>query len=347
MTEINPQKPVLTDERVDDFTADDFVFVHQNEKLTDTVYEATSYAKDVWMHFKKNKGAVFGAVVIIIITFFAIFGPMFSGYKGTAIVQKQQSLPPRIQGLEKLGIFNGYERGQNVYAAKGFNNLYHWFGTDTNGRDLFTRVWEGTRVSLIIALAAAAIDIVIGMSYGLISGYFGGKVDMIMQRIAEVLNGIPTLVAVTLLSLVLPGGMISIIFALMITGWIGMSRIARAEMLKLKESEYVLASRTLGASNFSIIFKDIMPNIFGQLIIMSMFSIPNAIFTEAFLSFVGLGIQPPQASLGSLISDGYKSMTIHPFIMIAPIVVLALLMLSFNLFADGIRDAFDPNQKQG
>ena len=116
-------------------------------------------------------------------------------------------------------------------------------------------------------------------------------------------------------------------------------------MLKLKESEYVLASKTLGAKSFSIIFKDIMPNIFGQLIIMSMFSIPNAIFTEAFLSFVGLGIPAPKASLGSLISDGYKSMTIHPYIMIAPIVVLALLMLSFNLFADGIRDAFDPNQK--
>ena len=160
------------------------------------------------------------------------------------------------------------------------------------------------------------------------------------------LNGIPTLVAVTLLGLVLPRGILTIIFALMITGWIGMSRIARAEMLKLKESEYVLASKTLGASSFHIIFKDIMPNIFGQLIVMSMFSIPNAIFTEAFLSFVGLGITPPQASLGALISDGYKSMTIHPYIMIAPIIVLALLMLSFNLFADGIRDAFDPNQKQ-
>lgn len=346
MTEIHTQKPVLTNEIVDDFTADDFVFVQRDERLTDKVYETTSYAKDVWMHFKKNKGAVVGAVIIVIIALFAIFGPMFSGFNGTDIQQAQQSLPPRIPGLEKLGIFNGTEKGVNVYAQRGFNNLYHWFGTDTNGRDLFTRVWEGTRVSLIIALVAAAIDIVIGMSYGLISGYFGGKVDMIMQRIAEVLNGIPTLVAVTLLSLILPGGMISIIFALMITGWIGMSRIARAEMLKLKESEYVLASRTLGAKSFSIIFKDIMPNIFGQLIIMSMFSIPNAIFTEAFLSFVGLGIQAPEASLGSLISDGYKSMTVHPFIMIFPIIVLALLMLSFNLFADGIRDAFDPNQKQ-
>lgn len=169
---------------------------------------------------------------------------------------------------------------------------------------------------------------------------------MVMQRIAEILNGIPTLVVVTLLGLVLPSGIISIIFALMITGWIGMSRIARAEVLKLKESEYILASRTLGAKNFAIIFKEIMPNIFGQIIVMSMFSIPNAIFTEAFLSFVGLGIQPPMASLGSLISEGYKSFTVYPYMIAAPIIVLALLMLSFNLFADGIRDAFDPNQKQ-
>jgi len=199
---------------------------------------------------------------------------------------------------------------------------------------------------LIIALSAVVIDIVIGMSYGLISGYFGGKVDMVMQRFMEILNGIPTLVVVTLLGLVLPPGITSIVFALMITGWIGMARISRAEVLKLKESEFILASRTLGAKNFSIIFKEVMPNIFGQLIVMSMFSIPNAIFTEAFLSFVGLGIQAPDASLGSLISDGYKSLTVHPHIIMSAIVVLALLMLSFNLFADGIRDAFDPNQKQ-
>ncbi|MEE3487646.1 MAG: oligopeptide ABC transporter permease [Bulleidia sp.] len=343
----NTSRPVLTNEIIDDFTEKDFVFVQQGEKLHDKAYKTTSYMADVWMHFKKNKGAVAGMIIIAVIIVLAIIGPMISGYTGEAIDLKQQSLPPRMPGLEKIGIFNGYEKGVNVYAEKGFTDVYHWFGTDTNGRDLWTRVWEGTRVSLIVALVAAAIDIVIGMTYGLVSGYFGGKVDMIMQRIVEILNGIPTLVIVTLLGLVMSGGITSIIFALMITGWIGMSRIARAEMLKLKESEYVLASRTLGAKSVYIIFKDIMPNIFGQLIIMSMFSIPNAIFTEAFLSFVGLGIQPPQASLGALISDGYKSMTIHPFILIAPIVVLALLMLSFNLFADGLRDAFDPNQKQG
>ena len=270
---------------------------------------------------------------------------MISGYRYDEIILTNQSLPPRIPLHEKLGIFDGSERGRNVYLERGLNDVYYWFGSDTNGRDLFTRIWMGTRVSLFIALVAVVIDIVVGMSYGLISGYFGGKVDMVMQRFVEILNGIPTLVLVTLLGLVLPPGMSSIIFALMITGWIGMSRISRAEVLKLKESEYILASRTLGAKSFAIIFKDIMPNIFGQLITMAMFSVPSAIFTEAYLSFLGLGIPAPAASLGTLISDGYKSLTVHPYMIMSAIAVLALLMLSFNLFADGLRDAFDPNQK--
>ena len=324
----------------DGYSEEDFVFVQQGERLTDKAYATTSYWRDVWSHFSKNRGALIGFVIILIITIMAIIGPMISGHSYDAIIIEHQNLPPKIPG-----IFGGVERGIDVYASKDVD-INYWFGTDYNGRDMFTRVWQGTRISLLVAFVAVIIDIVVGMSYGLISGYFGGKIDMIMQRFAEILNGIPTLVIVTLLGLVLPAGIWSIIFALMITGWIGMARISRAEVLKLKESEYILASKTLGAKDFAIIFKDILPNIFGQLVIMAMFSIPNAIFTEAFLSFVGLGIQPPQASLGSLISDGYKSLTIHPYQIAAPVIVLALLMLSFNLFADGLRDAFDPSMKQ-
>ena len=190
-------------------------------------------------------------------------------------------------------------------------------------------------------MAAAVIDMVIGMSYGLISGYFGGKVDMLMQRFLEVANGIPRLVIVTLLLLVLQPGMITIIFALMLTEWVGMSRIARAEMLKLKDQ----ASRTLGSGSFFIIFKEVLPNIIGPIITQVMFSIPTAIFTEAFLSFVGLGIPVPQCSLGSLISELYNSFTTHPYQIIPPIVVMSLLMLSFNLLADGLREALDPKMK--
>ena len=259
-----------------------------------------------------------------------------------------------MPGLEKLGIFDGVERMTTSSGTKEFdkyteNNLtdvYYWFGSDNFGRDIWTRTWEGARVSLIIAVAAALIDMIIGMSYGLISGYFGGRTDMIMQRILEIANGIPRLVIVTLLLLVLKPGMLTIIFALMLTEWVGMSRIARAEMLKLKEQEFVLASRTLGAGHFFIIFKQILPNIIGPIITQVMFSIPTAIFTEAFLSFVGLGIPVPQCSLGSLISEGFNSFTTHPFQIIPPVIVMALLMLSFNLVADGLREALDPKMKE-
>ena len=168
---------------------------------------------------------------------------------------------------------------------------------------------------------------------------------MSCQRFLEVANGIPRLVIVTLLLLVLQPGMVTIIFALMLTEWVGMSRIARAEMLKLKDQEFVLASRTLGAGSFFIIFKEVLPNIIGPIITQVMFSIPTAIFTEAFLSFVGLGIPVPQCSLGSLISELYNSFTTHPYQIIPPIVVMSLLMLSFNLVADGLREALDPKMK--
>ena len=330
-----------------EFSSDDFELAFDdNTHLIDKTYNTSSYAKDVWANFKKNKGAVFGACIISVIVLMAIIGPHLTGHTYKSIIIEHASLVPRMPGIEKLGIFNGFYKGHDQYAAKGVKELFYWFGTDTQGRDLFTRVWEGTRISLIIALTAVLIDVFIGMVYGLVSGYFGGKVDMVMQRIAEILNGIPTLVVVTLLGLVLPAGITSIIFALMITGWIGMSRIARAQVLKLKESEFILASKTLGAKDFAIIFKDILPNIFCQIIIMSMFSIPNAIFTEAFLSFVGLGVPASMASLGSLISEGYKSLTIYPHMLFSAVIVLALLMLSFNLFADGLRDAFDPKMKQ-
>ncbi len=326
-----------------DFLHDDFEFAHEEgEKLIDRTYSATSYAKDVWNNFKKNRGALVGFVIIVFIVFMAIVGPGMNDYTYKQIHGGQECLVPRVPGLEKLGIFDGYHNGKDQYAEQDAKDVYYWFGSDTQGRDIWTRVWSGTRVSLIIALAAVVVDIVIGMVYGLVSGFFGGMVDSVMQRFAEILNGIPTLVIVTLLGMVLPAGIVSIIFALMLTGWIGMERIARAQVLKVKEQEFVLSSRTLGAGKFRIIFSEILPNIMGQVIVTSMFSIPNAIFLEAYLSFLGLGVPAPMASLGSLVSDGYKSMTTFPHILAIPVIVMAVLMLCFNLFADGLRDAFDP-----
>ncbi len=342
------------------FAEDDFELLHGDSiSQMDENYSSQSYWRDVWHRFIRNKGAVIGFLCIVLIILLAIFAPHWNEYTYDSQIITNQNLAPRVQGLEKFGIFDGSESmststGEvevNKYisqdgAETGLEDTYYWFGSDVLGRDIFTRTWIGTRISLYIALAAVLIDMLFGLSYGLISGYFGGAVDNVMQRFAEVLNGIPSLVIVTLLIIVLKPGLLTITFSLMITGWIGMNRIARAQMLKLKEQEFVLASRTLGAPNFMIIFKEILPNIFGQIITNTMFSIPNAIFTEAFLAFIGLGVPAPMASLGSLISEAFKSFTTHPYMIIPPIIVLAVLMLSFNLLADGLRDAFDPKMKE-
>lgn len=337
------------------FAPDDFELKDNAGEITiDNNFAAQSFWKDVVIRFVRKGSAIFGLTMIILIGLFAIIGPGMNDYTYSNQTLAQKNMAPRIPGLEKLGIFNGSEKMStttgtktvNVYVDKKLDDVYYWFGSDNFGRDIWTRTWEGARVSLLIAVAAALIDMIIGMSYGLISGYFGGKTDIIMQRILEISNGIPRLVIVTLLLLVLKPGIITIIFALMLTEWISMSRIARAEMLKLKQQEFVLASRTLGAGSFFIIFKEILPNIIGPIITQVMFSIPTAIFTEAFLSFVGLGIPVPQCSLGSLISEGFNSFTTHPFQIIPPIIVMALLMLSFNLTADGLREALDPKLKE-
>lgn len=333
----------------------DFQLKNNTDEIAlDTNFASQGFWKDVLTRYFRNVSAVIGLVFIILITLMAVIGPGMNPYTYSGQELSQKNLAPRVKFLEKFGILDGSEtlstttgsKKVNYYEEKGLDDVYYWFGSDNFGRDIWTRTWSGARVSLIIAVAAAVIDMFIGMSYGLISGYFGGKVDMVMQRFLEIANGIPRLVIVTLLLLVLRPGMLTIIFALMLTEWVGMSRIARAEMLKLKEQEFVLASRTLGAGSFFIIFREILPNIIGPIITQVMFSIPTAIFTEAFLSFVGLGIPVPQCSLGSLISEGFNSFTTHPYQIIPPIVVMALLMLSFNLVADGLREALDPKMKE-
>ncbi len=334
---------------------EDFRLKNETEELgLDSNFASQNFWKEVVIRFFNKRSAVIGLVLILLIILFAAIGPGMNDYTYEGMIQEEKNLAPRVSWLEKFGIFDGSETMTtsvgdmevNKYEDAGLTDTYYWFGSDIYGRDLWTRCWSGTRVSLIIAIAAAFIDMLIGMSYGLISGFFGGKVDMVMQRFLEICNGIPRLVIVTLLLLILKPGMLTIIFALLLTEWVGMSRIARAEMLKLKEQEFVLASRTLGAGSFFIIFKEVLPNIVGPVITQVMFSIPTAIFTEAFLSFVGLGIPVPKCSLGSLISDGYNSFTTHPYQIIPPIIIMALLMLSFNLLGDGLREAFDPKMKE-
>lgn len=234
------------------------------------------------------------------------------------------------------------EATYHVYEAKGMGDQYFWLGTDHLGRDQWTRLWLGTRVSLIIAFVAALLDLLIGVAYGGISGFFGGKVDNYMQRVIEVLVGIPNLVIILLMMLFMQPGIMSIVIALAITGWTGMARIVRGEVMKVKNQEFVLAARTLGTSNGSIIRKHLLPNIMGIIIVNTMFSIPSAVFFEAFLSFIGLGIVPPKASLGSLINIGFQNLRIYPHLLVYPAILISLIMITFNILGDGLRDAFDP-----
>ncbi|WP_156290135.1 oligopeptide ABC transporter permease [Oceanobacillus salinisoli] len=230
----------------------------------------------------------------------------------------------------------------HIYEAKDMEDTYFWLGTDTLGRDQWTRLWEGTTVSLLIAFVAAIISLLIGVAYGGIAGYYGGKVDDVLMRILEVLVGIPNLVIILLMMLVLDPGITSIVVALTITGWTGMARIVRGEIMKQKNQEYVLAARTLGQTNRNVIMRHLLPNISGIIIINTMFNIPDAIFFEAFLSFIGLGITPPEASLGTLINTGFDNIMLYQYMLVFPAILISVIMIAFNLIGDGLRDAFDP-----
>lgn len=324
------------------FTPDPIV---DKEELHITEGPQLSFWKDAWIRLRKNKGAVISIVLLIFIIIMAFVGPMMNEYSYKEQTVAHSHMPPKVVGLEWLG-FDGLDRnGVDLYAERGIEDVY-WFGTDQFGRDIWTRVWEGTKISLYIAFLAATLDLIIGVVYGGISAFYGGRVDNIMQRIIEVLVGIPNLILIVLLILILEPGIMSITIALVITGWISMARVVRGQLLQLKGQEFVLASRALGASDFKLISKHLLPNALGSIIVTLMFTIPSAIFFEAFLSFIGLGLQPPLASLGVLIDDGYKTMQLLPYKMIYPAVVISVIMISFNVLADGLRDALDPKMRK-
>lgn len=305
-----------------------------------------NFLQDSWRRLKKNKGAVISLFLLILITLVAFVSIWVSPHDPTKQNPSYVNLPPRIPGL-KIDGFNGTAVVGGVridkYAEKKVpEDVNYYLGTDGLGRDLLSRLLMGTRASLMIAFIAAFLDLTFGVTYGLISGMRGGRTDNVMQRILEILSGIPNLVVMILMLTVLKPGMTSIIAAMVITGWITMARIVRAQTLKIKDQEYVLAATTLGQSQGTIAVKHILPNISGVIIVQMMFSIPSAIFFEAFLSFIGLGLTPPQASLGMLLSEGYKTFRFLPHLMWAPALVLSVIMICFNLLADGMRDAFDP-----
>lgn len=331
---------------------DMFAPIHIDPSKSEKISKPSlNFWQDSWLRVRKNKGAVVSLVILAIVILMAFVGPFITPYSYDTQNTKHNNLPPRIQGLENVEWlpFDGTltRRTGEVYNAYEVRKVdaYYWFGTDNLGRDQFARIWRGTQVSLFIAFMAALVDMAIGVAYGAVSGYLGGRTDSIMQRIIEVIVGIPNLIVVVLMILVLKPGIIPIILALTITGWTSMARVVRAQVLKFKGQEFVLAAKTLGASDTSIIFKHMIPNMFGVIIINTMFSIPNAIFFEAFLSFIGLGLQEPNASLGTLVNSGFKSMIAFPYQMIIPSVIIAVIMVCFNLVADGLRDALDPKMR--
>ncbi|MFD2729624.1 oligopeptide ABC transporter permease [Enterococcus camelliae] len=320
------------------------------EKREEIAMPSLTFMQDSWRRLKKNKAAVFSIVLLAIIIAISLITIFVSPHNPTTQNVKYTNLPPKIPGINITGLNGHAEVGGKVVDKYAQANVpagtYFYLGTDSLGRDLLSRLFMGTRVSLLIAFIAALLDIVFGVTYGLISGLLGGRVDNIMQRFLEVISGIPNLVVMILMLVVFEPGIPSIVAAMAITNWIPMARIVRAQTMKLKDQEFVLAATTLGETRSKIAFKHILPNISSVIIIQMMFSIPSAIFFEAFLSFIGLGLRPPVASLGTLLSDGYKTFLFLPYQLWVPAITLSVIMIGFNLLADGLRDAFDPKMKE-
>ncbi len=299
---------------------DDFKIIGSNLADSDKIVRpAITYWQDAWRRLKKNPVAMISLFVLIIVALLAIFAPIMTGWD-------LYMVDPTNKNLEPSGL--------------------HLFGTDALGRDLFTRVWAGARVSLIVALACTAIQAVVGCLYGGIMAYFGGMVDDVMMRIIEILQNIPSLLVTMLMMMVLGNGIGALLVALCITSWCGTARQMRGMIMQLRESEYVLAAETLGASPTRIIVKHLIPNCIGVLILNLATHIPGYIFTESSLSFLGIGLTAPNISLGNLLSTGQELMMFYPTQLICPAAVLCVIVLAFNLLGDGLRDALDPRLRQ-
>lgn len=274
-----------------------------------------TYWKDAWRRIKQNKAAFAGLIIILVYIFFAVFGPMMNNYDYTAVDSSKM----------------------NQFVSRE-----HWFGTDELGRDLWTRLWRGARVSLSIGFISTILNTIIGGLVGGISGYYGGNLDMIIMRVIDILYGIPYLIVSILVMVVLGPGMASLIIAMVIIGWIGSARFIRGEVLKLKEQDFVAAAKVLGVSDITIIIKHIIPNIMGLIITNLTMAVPRAIFSEAFLSYIGLGIAPPGCSWGILAKSGIKMLRVYPYQLFIPSFFICTTMLALNLLGDGMRDALDP-----
>ena len=339
--------------------ADDFILSTPQEKEAFIPqHKSVSYWMDAWRRLRKNYIAMVSFALIIFFFIFAFAGPVIAGYSYDEQIRGSENLRPMERSVHEL---ERKTAGEKVFP--------HVFGTDNLGRDTLVRLMYGCRVSMVIGLAAAFLTLIIGAVYGSVAGFFGGRLDTVMMRIVDIIYSVPDVLVVLLLAvtikpmltsyadahqtdllgrliIALGPSIIGIFIAFALLYWTVLARIIRGQVLQLKQQEYVTAAKALGASNRRIIFKHILPNCIGPLVAATCLEIPIAIFLESFLSFLGVGVNAPMTSLGSMASDALKGMYTYTYRLIIPASFLSLLILSFNLFGDGLRDALDPRLKK-
>ena len=301
--------------------------------------EEIGYWKASWQRLRANRIAMIAMAIIIILILFAFIGPRLSPYSYEQQVREDVSMWPCLK---------------------------HPFGTDRLGRDIMVRCMIGTRISLVVGLVSAVIVLIIGSIYGSVAGLAGGKIDIFMMRIVDIIYSVPEILLIVVIKMVISepldslitgsaalkglqkigSGLIAIFIVYGLLYWVGMARIVRGQILQLKNQEFVTAARAMGCKNGRMIREHLLPNCVGQLVATAMLQIPSAIFTEAFLSYLGIGVSAPMASLGSLTSEALNGITSYPYRVVSPAILISLIILSFNLFGDGLRDALDPKMKK-
>ena len=340
------------------FSQESFAPATDDEKRQqDVMSESTTFFKDGMRKLFKNPLAVASIIMLGIILLVIIFAPLVVPYRYEEILSVNGV---RDKGAKNLAPFT-YSELEQEFIDNGGTRFPHIFGADEQCRDYFIRVVYGTRISLFIGFFASIIVLIIGMLYGSISGYLGGKVDLIMMRIVDIIYSLPDMLMIILLSVVLNEvlkfksgsflaklgtNMVSLFIVFGLLYWVGMARLIRGQILSIKENEYVLAARSIGAKPRRIIRKHILPNCLSVIIISTALQIPSAIFTESFLSFVGIGVKAPMPSLGSLANAARAGLQSYPYKLVFPAIVICIIVLSLNLIGDGMRDAFDPKLKR-
>ena len=329
----------------------------EEKQQHETMRESTTFFRDGMRKLMKNPLAVLSLVLLAVILITIIVAPMIVPYKYEEIMSINGK---RDKGAKNLAPFT-YSKAEQKFIDEGGTRFPHIMGTDEQCRDYFIRVIYGARISLVIGFFASIIVLIIGMIVGSISGYAGGRVDLILMRIVDIIYSLPDMLVIILLATVLNqvlvfksgsalaalgSNMVSMFIVFGLLYWVGMARLIRGQILSIKENEYVLAARSIGAKPGWIIRKHILPNCLSVIIVSTALQIPSAIFTESYLSFIGLGVNAPMPSLGSLANSARQGLQTYPYKLIFPALMICLIVLSLNLLGDGLRDAFDPKLKR-